>query len=271
MAYDGKIFISYSSKDSEFVEKILNILERAQIEYWKAPEMIPAGSNYAKEIPKAIQACEACLFVVSKDSQESIWVEKEIDSMINFRKHLIPIKIDDEPLNDMYKFYLNNVQMIIHDGDITRLENKIIKHIGIAFSSQGKAAGVKVFHRDEEEERLKEQIRRSNLFTQNKAPVECEFCHGAVKESTKGVYKCVKCGKENYDYYETIRRFLRQNGASNALTIERYTKVPRKAIDYFLEQEYLEIPRHDTARLSCNSCGSPIRMGTLCDYCKKRR
>ena len=95
MAYDGKIFISYSSKDSEFVEKILNILERAQIEYWKAPEMIPAGSNYAKEIPKAIQACEACLFVVSKDSQESIWVEKEIDSMINFRKHLIPIKIDD--------------------------------------------------------------------------------------------------------------------------------------------------------------------------------
>ena len=171
----------------------------------------------------------------------------------------------------MYKFYLNNVQMIIHDGDITRLENKIIKHIGIAFSSQGKAAGVKVFHRDEEEERLKEQIRRSNLFTQNKAPVECEFCHGAVKESAKGVYKCVKCGKENYDYYETIRRFLRQNGASNALTIERYTKVPRKAIDYFLKQEYLEIPRHDTARLSCNSCGSPIRMGTLCDYCKKRR
>ena len=42
------VFISYSSKDSKIVEKIVAMLKEAGISYWKAPEMIPAGSNYAQ-------------------------------------------------------------------------------------------------------------------------------------------------------------------------------------------------------------------------------
>ena len=36
------VFISYSSKDSKIVEKIVAMLKEAGISYWKAPEMIPA-------------------------------------------------------------------------------------------------------------------------------------------------------------------------------------------------------------------------------------
>ena len=271
MAKDKKIFISYSSKDNAFVKKLVEVMKELQLPYWKAPEMIPVGSNYAKEIPRAIQECHVCLFVVSKSSQESIWVEKEIDSVINYGKPILPIKIDDEPLSDMYKFYLNNVQMMFFDGSIPRLLEGLRARLSIG-AQEEKTSEKKVdLNLEEEMKRQKEYIRRNNVFTENKAPVECKYCGGAVKSVSRGVYQCMLCGGENYDYFETVRRFLNVNGAATAFTIEQHTKVPRKVIDYFLKEEYLEIAMFDSSRLFCSVCKTPIRSGTLCNECKKRR
>lgn len=106
------VFISYSSTDSGYVQQLVDVLKECQIAYWKAPEMIPAGSNYAKEIPKAIRDCSVFLLVLSGTSQNSIWVEKEVDAAICNHKQIIPVKIDDTSLNDMFRFYLNNVQTV---------------------------------------------------------------------------------------------------------------------------------------------------------------
>ena len=112
MAQEHSVFISYSSRDSEFVKRIIKQLDQIGVSYWKAPEMIPAGSSYAREIPKAIQQCSLFLLVLSPTSQDSIWVEKEIDNAICNRKTIIPFEIREVVLNDTFRFYLNNVQMI---------------------------------------------------------------------------------------------------------------------------------------------------------------
>ena len=106
------VFISYSSKDERYIKKMTQMLEKMGISYWIAPDMIPAGSNYAREIPKAIRDCEIFLLVLSQASQQSIWVEKEIDSAIYYRKTIVPFQIDDSAMTDMFRFYLNNVQTI---------------------------------------------------------------------------------------------------------------------------------------------------------------
>lgn len=112
MSEMGYWFVSHCSKDIKIVEQIVDVLKDCGISYWKAPEMIPPGSNYAKEIPMALKNCSIFLFIVSKASQSSIWVEKELDSAVNARKKIIPVRIDDTPLSDMYTFYMNNIQMI---------------------------------------------------------------------------------------------------------------------------------------------------------------
>ena len=104
------VFISYSSKDERYIKKMTQMLEKMGITYWIAPDMIPAGSNYAREIPSAIQNSDIFLLVLSKASHQSIWVEKEIDSAIYYRKTIVPFHIDDSPMTDMYRYYLNNVQ-----------------------------------------------------------------------------------------------------------------------------------------------------------------
>ena len=112
MAEIKSVFISYSSKNRELVHKIVRVLEHIGVSYWKAPDMIPVGSNYAREIPRAIRECDLFLLILSKESQESVWVEKEVDSAICYKKNIVPFKIDDTPMNDTFSFYLNNVQMI---------------------------------------------------------------------------------------------------------------------------------------------------------------
>ncbi len=108
------VFISYSSRDISVVNMVLKTFDEMNVRYWKAPEMIPAGSSYAQEIVSAIENCSMVLVFLSRNSQNSQWVEKEIDSAVNYNKKIIPLMIDDYPMNAVFRFYLNNVQMIAY-------------------------------------------------------------------------------------------------------------------------------------------------------------
>ena len=272
---NGYVFISYSSMDNSFVQKLTDALDFERIPYWKAPEMIPAGSNYAKEIPQAISGCDIFLLVLSKTSQQSIWVEKEIDLAICCRKTIIPVQIDEEPLNDMYRFYLNNVQMIsmwVKENitpDFTELQKQIIKLLNTPKESKKDKNDI-TLTRDNHKSDSQKSTRRSNALRINRIPHECEFCGGDVEQDSMGVYLCKKCGRENYDDFQKIRNYLDKAGAAPAVVISRNTKVPLKTIEYFWKEEFLEIPKALDVRISCQNCGAPIRTGYLCDLCKKR-
>lgn len=88
----------------------------------------------------------------------------------------------------------------------------------------------------------------------NRIPMDCKYCGEGVEKIARGVYRCKVCGRENYDYFQTVRLYLERFGATPALIIERETGVPRKAIEQFLRQEYLEIPRQSPIRMSCENC-----------------
>lgn len=310
------VFISYSSKDERYIKKMTQMLEKMGISYWIAPDMIPAGSNYAREIPKAIRDCEIFLLVLSQASQQSIWVEKEIDSAIYYRKTIVPFQIDDSAMTDMFRFYLNNVQTIRCANRpkeaIEELKHRLrsllmgpkdvlknAEDVSVPNSGQKKESRAEVAsethkskpepHKEpdvseekpvqktevqEEKDKKPEGIKgirkkNTSLMRSNGIPTECKYCGGMLEKVSQGVYRCKECGRENYDYLRTVRNFLRKNGAKPAFVIERETGVPRQVIERLISQEYLEIPKMETARLSCVRCGASIRTGTLCDRCKE--
>ena len=297
MAGTKSVFISYSSKNEGFVNQIIKVLNDMGIPFWKAPEMIPAGSSYAREIPRAIRECEVFLLVLSKASQTSIWVEKEIDSAINHRKTIVPVKIDEVPLCETYRFYLNNVQTISYKEDLAHDFSELKKALKKLLSLDSKEKeseeeGETVVGTEQKHlKRVKnckiidnagyqtgvdyssrrQGGRKTDVFLVNKAPVECIYCGSELEEIGVGIYRCVKCGEENYDYLRTVRNFLEKEGAKPATVISKETGVPRNVVDHFLRQEYLEIPKLAPERLSCQKCGAPIRTGYLCDNCKSPR
>lgn len=272
------------------------MLEKMGITYWIAPDMIPAGSNYAREIPSAIQNCDIFLLVLSKASQQSIWVEKEIDSAIYYRKTIVPFQIDDSPMTDMFRFYLNNVQTIycanrpkdaieelkqrlrtllkltaesIHNpgGKKDRGESSTSKEE----TTEGRDSENKDAPTEQESEIAIARRKRESFLRSSGIPTACGYCGGDLEKISRGVYRCKKCGRENYDYFQTVRNFLRKYGAKPAIIIERETGVPRHVIEQFVSDEYLEIPKLEPMRLSCVKCGASIRTGTLCENCKNAR
>lgn len=107
-----KVFISYSSVEYNKVIELYNVLRRNEFDCWMAPQSIPAGSDYGTEIPPAIKNCDAFVLVLSKASQESIWVPKELDKAIIARKEIIPFHIDNSDITEPFDFRLTNIQRI---------------------------------------------------------------------------------------------------------------------------------------------------------------
>lgn len=243
-------FISYSTKDEAFVANLTEILRKCQISYWKAPEMLPAGSNYAREIPKAIQECAIFILVVSGSSQESIWVEKEVDVAVCLKKKIIPIKIDYTPLNDMYRFYLNNVQFI--DAHVREemswemVKQKLCQELNVACdtSQQSGIRSAKTIPMVTVQKEKRGAVdTRSNALRMNKIPLQCEYCGGGLRQTRLGVYTCTCCGQEHYDDFKKVRIFLEKVGRAPASVIAQNTGVSIHTIYYFLKKDYMSCDR----------------------------
>lgn len=236
-------FISHSTKNIAIVDAIVEILISCKIPYWKAPEMIPRGSCYANEIPKAIHSCSIFLLVLSEEAQESIYVQREVDMAIGYRKKILALKIDKSILNDMFHFWLNTVQMeqvIVQNQKLLSLEmKKTLRRLFLQESGQNEPKP-DVFQTTTTFERATKSIKvdtRSNALRVNKIPMQCEYCGEPLQRGVMGVYKCSRCGREYYDDFRKIKNFIEHNGPSTAWEISRGTGVSLPTIKaYFSDQ-----------------------------------
>ena len=71
-------FISYSSKDQEFAERLHADLQNKGVRCWFAPEDIQGGRKLYEQIDQAIRLHERLLLILSTDSMQSGWVKTEI-------------------------------------------------------------------------------------------------------------------------------------------------------------------------------------------------
>jgi hypothetical protein len=75
----AQVFISYSRKDKEFVQKLVAGLVAEKREVWLDERGIEPTAEWLKEIFDNIEAADNFLFVISPDSVVSSYARKEID------------------------------------------------------------------------------------------------------------------------------------------------------------------------------------------------
>jgi TIR domain/Pentapeptide repeats (8 copies) len=71
-------FVSYSSKDQEFADRLYADLQSEGVRCWFAPEDIEGGKKLHEQIDEAIRNYERLLLVLSPHSMTSEWVKTEI-------------------------------------------------------------------------------------------------------------------------------------------------------------------------------------------------
>jgi uncharacterized protein YjbI with pentapeptide repeats len=93
-------FISYSSKDQVFAERLYADLQSNNVRCWFAPEDMKIGDKIRPRIDEAIRIHDKLLLVLSEKSVESDWVEKEVETAFEKERKqnktvLFPIRLDD--------------------------------------------------------------------------------------------------------------------------------------------------------------------------------
>ncbi|MEL6224720.1 MAG: toll/interleukin-1 receptor domain-containing protein [Cyanobacteria bacterium J06627_8] len=94
------VFISYSSKDQEFVERLYADLQNKGVRCWYAPEDLPIGEKIRVGIDEAIRIHDKLLLVLSEASVNSQWVEQEVETALEKERQqnrivLFPIRVDE--------------------------------------------------------------------------------------------------------------------------------------------------------------------------------
>jgi hypothetical protein len=92
------IFLSHSTKDRAFTEKLAEHLHGAGFRAWVDVQDIPDGSTWLRVIEGAVTDCGAMIVVMSKDGRDSEWVERETLLAMGLRKPILIARIDDTPL-----------------------------------------------------------------------------------------------------------------------------------------------------------------------------
>lgn len=108
----GYAFISYSTKEQSSADAMKKLLEKQGIQTWMAPGDIPAGNKYARVINQAIKGCSCFVLMLSNNSQNSVWVSKEVERAVNYRKPIIPVQLEDLTLNDEFEIYISTDQVV---------------------------------------------------------------------------------------------------------------------------------------------------------------
>jgi uncharacterized protein YjbI with pentapeptide repeats len=118
-------FISYSSKDQEFAERLHTDLQVKGVRVWFAPHDLPIGARIRPAIDESIRLHDKLLLVLSETSVGSQWVEQEVETALARERKpagmtvLFPVRIDDAimQINTGWPAYLKNTRNV---GDFTR-------------------------------------------------------------------------------------------------------------------------------------------------------
>ena len=129
------VFISYSSKNSEVAEYILNELQKASIKCWMAPNSLHGGDEYEEIIEQAIRECRALVLVYSQHAVNSRWVNSELTIAFSEYKHIIPFRIDETPLEGKMKVKLIQSHWIYACSDFRAKVGELIQSIQTTLNS----------------------------------------------------------------------------------------------------------------------------------------
>lgn len=124
------IFLSYSRRDTELVCRLCGDLEARGLQVWMDRNNIEAGTHWRTSIVNGIQSCQTFLVVISAASQQSSNVAKEMSLAESNNKPILPVKIDNSPIQSDFSYSLAGIQFI--DMTLKGYENSLLEIVKFA-------------------------------------------------------------------------------------------------------------------------------------------
>ncbi len=117
-------FISYSSKDEAFAQRLHADLQQKGVRCWFAPEDMKIGDKIRPTIDQSIRVHDKLLIILSENSLNSEWVESEVEKAFEEERKrkqtvLFPVRLD-EAVMETEESWAAEIRRTRHIGDFTR-------------------------------------------------------------------------------------------------------------------------------------------------------
>jgi len=117
-------FVSYSSKDTSFATTLHTQLQAQGVRCWKDSEDLKIGDKFQEEIENAIRLHDKLLVILSENSVNSAWVEREVQAAFEKESKqrsivLFPLRLDDAVMNAP-QAWAADVRRTRHIGDFRK-------------------------------------------------------------------------------------------------------------------------------------------------------
>lgn len=183
----GHVFLSYSRKDTEFMERVRDDLLSEGVDTWTDEDLKPGTSEWEDAIEREIEQAVGLVVILSPDAKASRWVGREIGYAEDFGKRIFPILVRGDK-NSAVPLSLIRTQRVDARRDYQRAMRNLIdavtEHLGIESISKRR-------DREAEENRLRqlEDLRTREEEASNtlrEIQEEIQHVEDAGQEEAKG-------------------------------------------------------------------------------------
>ena len=114
-------FISYSSQDDDFAQRLHADLQQRGVRCWFAPEHLKIGDKFRMRIDESIRVYDKVIVILSENSIRSPWVEEEVEVALEKERTknklvLFPICLDDAVM-ETDQAWAASLRRMRHIGD----------------------------------------------------------------------------------------------------------------------------------------------------------
>jgi len=128
------IFVSHSSADKEFVDKLVSDLTAWKFDLWFSTWEIKAGESITRKVQQGLRESDCLIVILSKKSCKAEWVKTEVNSYL-FREisskkgKIVPVVIEEcEPpffIKERLQIRFNETE---YDNALLRLVFELMEH-----------------------------------------------------------------------------------------------------------------------------------------------
>jgi hypothetical protein len=122
------IFVSYASPDREIAFRIVGFLENQGISCWVAPRDVPPGVEYGQAIIDGIEQSRALVLILSDQSNDSMFVKKEVERAVSKTKPVLPVRIREVTPSGSLEFFISSAQWV--DAFKSPMEQHLLPLVG---------------------------------------------------------------------------------------------------------------------------------------------
>ena len=172
MDKDIDVFISYSRKDyvderqipieGNIISVLRELFSSNGISFWLDEDGIYSGDAFAQVLARNIKRCKILLFVSSKNSNSSAWTCNEIATAVEYKKLIIPFRIDDSVYHEDVVLYVAKLDYIAYYANKEKALQRLVDSI-LAYKDKLEKQRLAIQKKQEEMERQKrEEEERKN-------------------------------------------------------------------------------------------------------------